>query len=342
MRQLILLFKKDRTHLYSRVLPAILTMLVLCFWSFAGCGNTPTPQTKPQGNTAVPAIPDPINKGAGVEPELLVYMADKGTVQSMPIEQYLQGVVAGEMAPDWPENALAAQAILARSFTLQKIAEKNKLANRNAHASTDEKEFQAYDASKINDRIKKAVELSRGKVLIYNGNYIRAWFHAYSGGKTATAQEGLGFTEAPTPYIQPIDDSAFDQAIPADVRTWTASFPLAKVQTAVKQVNGKDPGTVTSITIVNKSESGRATTLKVNNTEVDGNKLRMSLDSKTLKSTMISDIKIAGEKAVFSGKGYGHGVGMSQWGARVMADQGKDPEQIALYYFRNCKIAKLW
>ncbi len=334
------LFNRDLSHLYSRVIPVILLLFGLSLICLAGCKGGP--QQKPAGQDAKPEIPAPISQGAGVEPELLVYLEDTGKVKSMKMEEYLQGVVAGEMQPDWPDNALAAQAILARSFTLQKIAEKNKLENRDAHASTNEKEFQAYDATKINDRIKKAVEQTRGQVLIYNGNYIRAWFHAYSGGKTATAQEGLGFTVAPTPYIQPVDDSAFDQSIPAEVRTWTASFPLAKVRTAVKAATGQDPGAVTSITIPKKSESGRAVNLKVNNTEVDANKFRLAIDSTTMKSTMISEIKVAGGKAVFSGKGYGHGVGMSQWGARVMAEQGKTAEQIALYYFRNCKVVKLW
>ncbi|NLC08065.1 MAG: SpoIID/LytB domain-containing protein [Syntrophomonadaceae bacterium] len=320
-------------------LAVFLTLFLSCIFILAGCDQ---PQQKPGGQTALPAIPGPINKGAGVEPELLVYLDDQKRVQSMPMEQYIQGVVAGEMEPDWPENALAAQAILARTFTLQKIAENNTLENRNAHASTNEKEFQAYDASKINDRIKNAVEKTRGQVLVHNGNYIRAWFHAYSGGKTATAQEGLDFTQEPTPYIQSIDDSSFDQGIPAEVRNWTASFSLDRVRTAVRQVTGKDPGAVTSIEIVKRSESGRAATLRVNNTEVNGNDFRLALDSTALKSTLITDIKIANGKAVFQGKGYGHGVGMSQWGARVMAEQGKKPEEIALNYFRNCQVVKLW
>ena len=224
----------------------------------------------------------------------------------------------------------------------KKIAEKNKLENRNAHASTNEKEFQAYNASKINDRIQRAVENTRGKVLIYQGNYIRAWFHAYSGGKTATAEEGLDFTQAPTPYIQPVDDSGFDAWIPEEVRTWTASFRLNQIRNAVKEATAQDPGPVTQISIIQRSPSGRANILRVNNIEVKGNAFRLALDSTVLKSTLLSEIKISDGKAIFKGKGYGHGVGMSQWGARVMAEQGKTPDQIALNYFRNCQIVKLW
>ena len=330
----------SRLHFKAQISISLSIFLLMTMFSLSGC--VPPPQPKPKVDTGIPTIPAPINKGAGVEPELLVYLADKEKVQSMHMEEYIQGVVAGEMAPDWPDNALAAQAILARTFTLQKIAEKNKLENRNAHASTNEKEFQAYNASKINDRIKRAVENTRGKVLIYQGNYIRAWFHAYSGGKTATAEEGLDFTQAPTPYIQPVDDSGFDAWIPEEVRTWTASFRLNQIRNAVKEATGQDPGPVTQISIIQRSPSGRANILRVNNIEVKGNAFRLALDSTVLKSTLLSEIKISDGKAIFKGKGYGHGVGMSQWGARVMAEQGKTPDQIALNYFRNCQIVKLW
>ena len=305
----------------------------------AGCAKKPQTKIAPP---SAPAIPAPINKGAGVEPELLVYFHEKGTVKSMPIEEYLQGVVAGEMEPDWPENALAAQAILARTFTLEKIAEKGKLENRNAHASTDEKEFQAYDASKINDRIKNAVEKTRGKVLVYDDAFIKAWFHAYSGGKTATARDGLSYTQTPTPYIQSIDDSQFDPYIPPEVKTWKAEFSLDTLRSAVKEATGNDPGKITSLAIGATNASGRVDTLKINALDVPANALRMALGSTVFRSTMLTEAKITRGKAVFAGKGYGHGVGMSQWGARVMAEQGKSPEEIAQYYFRNVRLVDLW
>jgi SpoIID/LytB domain protein len=161
-----------------------------------------------------------------------------------------------------PDKAFAAQAILARTFTLQKIAEKPKLDNRDANASTNKSEFQAYDAAKVNDRIKKAVESTRGKVLAYNGDYVRAWFHAYSGGKTATAKDGLDFTQAPTPYIVSINDSQFDTAIPDNIKTWKASFSLDQVRNAVKKISGSDPGKVTSIILGPKNPSDRTDTIK--------------------------------------------------------------------------------
>ncbi|NPV90924.1 MAG: SpoIID/LytB domain-containing protein [Firmicutes bacterium] len=326
--------------MYKRLSPvALLCALLLVANLIGGCAQKP--QQKPGGGK-VPPIPEAISKGANVEPELKVYFHENGTVKTMKLEEYIQGVVAGEMGPDWPDKAFAAQAILARTFTLQKIAEKPKLDNRDANASTNKSEFQAYDAAKVNDRIKKAVESTRGKVLVYNGDYVRAWFHAYSGGKTATAKDGLDFTQAATPYIASVNDSQFDTAIPDDVKTWKASFSLDQVQKAVKQINGSDPGKVTSIVLGPKNPSDRIDTIKVNNVEVKTNALRTALDSTVFKSTMLNQAQVQGGKAVFAGRGYGHGVGMSQWGARVMADQGKSPEDIVGYYFKNTNLVSLY
>lgn len=317
----------------------LLVCMLLITSLLGGCAQGP--QQKP-GAGKVPPIPEAISKGAGVEPEIKVYFHENGTIKSMKMEEYIQGVVAGEMGPDWPENALAAQAILARTFTLQKIAEKPKLENSDANASTDKDVFQAYDASKVNDKIKQAVEKTRGKVLVYNGNYIRAWFHAYSGGKTATAEEGLNFKQEPVPYIQPVNDSQFDSAIPDEVKTWQASFPLDKVRCAAKEASGQDPGKVTSVALGPKTQSGRVESVKVNELDVPANALRTALDSTVFKSTMLTQAQVQRGRAVFAGRGYGHGVGMSQWGARVMAEQGKSPEDIVSYYFKDTSIVSLY
>ncbi|MGI6658600.1 MAG: SpoIID/LytB domain-containing protein [Dethiobacteraceae bacterium] len=286
-------------------------------------------------------IPQAISQGKNKEPQLRLYRADKGTVETVKIEDYIQGVVAAEMDPSWPQEALAAQAIIARSFTLQKIAENGGVPNRNAHASTDIKEFQAYDVSRINDNVRKAVEATRGQVAVYGDEFIRGWFHAYAGPRTAMAREGLEFKGANPPYIQIVDSPAED-VIPEEEKRWQESFPLSQIRSATREITGKDPGEVKKMEIAEKGPSGRVIRFRVNDVEVSGPQLRLALDSTVMRSTFVEEIKISGNKVTMKGSGYGHGVGMCQWGARALAEKGRSAEEIVNYYYRNIKIVKLW
>lgn len=298
------------------------------------------PREKPfTGQT--PQIPGVISKGANKEPELRVYVADRGTVSTMAFEEYLMGVVAAEMEPDWPKEALAAQAIIARSFTLQKIAEEGGVPNRQADASTDIREFQAYDAARINDNVRQAVESTRGQVAVHSGNFIRGWFHAYAGPRTATAREGLDFRGPNPPYIKIVDSPAQD-TVPEEEKNWRASFPLSAVRSVVREATGNDPGNVTSVSIEERGPSGRVTKFKVNDVTISGPQLRLGLDSTKMRSTFVNDVRIEGNRLHLAGTGYGHGVGMCQWGAKTLADQGKSAEEIVHYYYRNIEIVRLW
>ncbi len=126
------------------------------------------------GDPDVPPIPRKLGVEVGQEPVLKVFIAETGKIASIPFEEYLKGVVAAEMEPDWPLEALGAQAIVARTFTLQKIAEKGGVPARGTHASTDIKEFQAYNADKITENVRQAVKKTRGKVVVKDGEFIRA------------------------------------------------------------------------------------------------------------------------------------------------------------------------
>lgn len=290
---------------------------------------------------ADPAIPNAIDQGENVEPEIRVFIAGKNQIRTMKLEEYLMGVVAAEMKPTWPQEALAAQAIVARSFTLQKIAEDGGVPRRRAHASTDIKEFQAYDASRINDNVREAVESTRGQVAVHGSQFIRGWFHAYAGPRTASAREGLEFRGPNPPYIHIVDSPGSDE-IPKEQRDWEARFPVSRVRNVVRQATGRDPGHVSNIEIAKKGPSGRVTRFRVNDVEVSGPQLRLGLDSTVMRSTFISRVRIEGNQVVMSGTGYGHGVGMCQWGAKALAEDGRSATEIVHYYYRNVRIAQLW
>ena len=299
---------------------------------FAGCDLIQPPVKEDPNQTT----PENMQR---VEPTLSVYMHETGETKQMKLEEYLEGVVAGEMKNDWEIEALAAQAIIARTFTLQAF-EKGDLTREGTNASTDIKEFQAYNADAVNENVKKAVQMTRGKIATYQAVPIMGWFHASAGGQTAMAKEGLDYKYEEPPFIQSVVSP--DDLAPADIQCWTATFPVKDVVEKLTEL-GQPVSTITSISIGNKGVSGRATTILFNgNIEVSAPKLRLALGSTILKSMLLESVEVVGNEVVFKGKGYGHGVGMSQWGAQKMATEGKTADEIVKYYFKDIKIEKRW
>lgn len=275
------------------------------------------------------------------EPVITLYVNETGEKKRIKFEEYIAGVVAAEMETDWPVEALAAQAILARTFTLYKIKYEGGARQHGTDASTSTEEFQAYDPGKINSRVRKAVNMTRGMVVRYRGRYVRAWFHSNAGGKTATAAEGLAFTKEPTPYIKVVSDPG-QKVAPPEERNWSASFPIETVRSAVKSQTGIDPGNITSVAVVKRGPSGRATEIKMGNTVISGPSLRLGLGPERMLSTLIDRIEIRNGALYIAGRGRGHGVGMSQWGAYYLAKQGKSPVDIIRYYYRDVTFDKIW
>lgn len=272
------------------------------------------------------------------EPELTVYMHDTGATERMSMEQYLEGVVAGEMAPDWPLEALKAQAILARTFTIEALQRKGGTKEQTGtDVSTDEKVFQAYNASRINDTVKQAVAETRGFIMTHSNNPIRAWYHADAGGKTATAKEGLGFTEAPTPYIVTAEAPSVNPEA-----AWQASFSVSEVADAIRKVKGGNVAAINSAKIATKGPSGRATELAFGSNRVSAAALRTALGPEQMRSTMLTEISVSGGRVVMKGKGFGHGVGLPQWSARYFAERGEVAAQILYRFFQGVKVEQWW
>ena len=316
----------------------VIFILICSLLMLTSCRAYRRPQQPAAG---APAIPEAIAQGERQEPTLRVYVKATGKIQEMKLEDYIAGVVAAEMDPKWPVEALAAQAILARTFTLEKIDREGGVPARNAHASTDIEEFQAYDAKRINDNVRQAVQRTRGVVAAYNGKYIRAWFHAHSGGKTATAQDGLAFNKEATPYVVSVDDAISQETAPPQVSNWTAVFSKDEIREALRKI-GQNTGDFSRVDIVRRSESGRAASVRIGKATVSGPALRLALGSTKLKSTLLDTITVKGDKVVFQGRGYGHGVGMSQWGAKGRADKGAKAADIIKAYFRGVALYKIW
>ena len=136
-------------------------------------------------------------------------------------------------------------------------------------------------------------------------------------------------------------DNCLSITVPEN-KSWSAQIPLDKVRTAVSGITGSDPGTIQSVTITQKGPSGRVEKMKLGSAEVGGPALRLALGSEQVRSMLIDSAAVQGGNLVLKGKGFGHGVGMCQWGANLMATQGKSPEEIVKFYFKDIQISKIW
>jgi stage II sporulation protein D len=313
----------------------LLLIVVITAGCFRSLRKAPEPQTTPQksGPAAMAR--------SGREPTLTLFDNKTGQKKEMKMEDYITGVVAAEMEPSWPVEALAAQAILARTFTLEALESKG--GTRDLHGtdvSTKVEEFQAYDSSRINDNVKKAVQTTRGKVLTDKGKFVKAWFSAYAGPQTAMAKEGLNFQGAEPPYIKSVKSPGVKDAPPED-KAWSATFSRSELEAAVSEL-GLQPGNGSTVSVAKRGPSGRAVRINVFGTDCAGADLRVALGSTRLKSILIDDIKVQGDQVTFTGRGFGHGVGMCQWGAYTLAKEGKKPEDIVRYFFKGVKVEKLY
>lgn len=304
----------------------LLMVFILCVATFAGCTRTKEKGIEERGLLEE-------------EPDVVVVNEETGEQKKMKLEEYIAAVVAAEMEPDWPENAYAAQAIIARTFAMEFMERKN-----TNQISSSFEEAQAFKPENVTDIIKRAVDKTRGEVALYRDKYIRAWFHSSAAGQTTTAKAGLAFEGDEPPYIVSVE-SPDDQA-PADIKSWSATFENSALADALAQVAGVQANQITDIKIIEKDKTGRATKLEI---KYDGGtkttsapKFRNVLDPVKLKSTLIKEILKNGNDFTFKGSGFGHGVGMSQWGSHKMAKEGKKPEDIIKHYFKDIEIKKMY
>ena len=306
----------------KRTMAALLAALIALV-ALAACQQsaaTRADDDQPQRQTArhdasAPALPEGLEFGEDGAPVITIYNTASEAYEDVGLEDYVAGVLAGEMRNDWPMEALKAQAILARTFVLKFIDEKES-KYPGAQISTDISEAQAYAPQDVNDRVKKAVSETRGLVLSADGKLPYAWFHAHSGGVTELPVEGLSY-EGGNPAYTKIVESPDSDSAPTSMKHWEATFTAEEVAAAARETGVNVGDVVNSIELGEKSDSGRTVTFL----------MRVTLDK---------------GKVTFVGRGYGHGVGMSQWGAYQLAGEGRSAEDIVTYYFNGVSVAYAW
>ena len=271
-----------------------------------------------------------------------------GQIEEIPIDEYLYGVVSAEMPANFELEALKAQAVAARTYTIYQISN-----NKGKHGDADicddstccqawiskENRLNRWSEQERNNNWKKivlAVNSTAGKIITYNNDAINAFFHSNSGGKTELASN-VWSSGKNLPYLQSVETSGED-----GYSQYSSEVIISKKDLLEKlkkeytdiQINFNEKE---SIKIIDYTESGRVRTVKFGNTEIAGTKVRSIIG---LKSTNFS-IKIDGDNIIFSVTGYGHGVGMSQTGADSMAKQGKSYEEILKHFYTGVKIVTI-
>lgn len=321
---------------------AVALALALLAVALTGCMQNRDPSVNwrlSDSKVNLPRLPEKLSIGKNGVPVLTVHDVSKDKNEDMDIESYVMGVVAGEMKNDWPMEALKAQAILARTFVL-KFCEDKTSKYSGADISTDVAEAQAYAPQSINARVRQAVDETRGMALSWQGGFPNAWFHAHSGGMTELPSVALEYKGGDPDYLKPTISEESEKA-PASAKAWAATFTLEQVAKACADAGTRVDG-VKTVELGEKGESGRAKAILVNGQAVSAPSFRIQIGANRLKSTLIDSVKVEGNQVTFRGRGFGHGVGLSQWGAYQMAEEGRTVPQILQKYFPSVGIVELW
>lgn len=318
----------------------ILLVFGLALLNMVGCQNSAKkPLSEVQRETQKQVALKPEVSKIKQEPTISLYRSATGQKQELKMEDYIKGVVAAEIGPKFPMEALKAQAIVARTMTLALINyEHGTRGKHGTDASDDHTEFQAYDEKLVTDNIAKAVDATRGEILTYNGRFVYAEFHSVSKDKTASIEESFPKLKNKVgSYIVPVPTNGLKNA-PAKYSNWTVKVPRSEI----KNIMGPKAGSLDDIKVSQKGPSGRALTISAGSASIAGVDLRQKVGFDRLYSTNFSSITPQGNYIVFKGSGWGHGAGMEQWGAYTMAKEGKSARQIVEHYYPTTNWTKLY
>lgn len=275
----------------------------------------------------------------------LLHKKDK-KIEEIPLDEYLLGVVSAEMPANFEQEALNAQALVARTYTIYSI-KRNKNKHEGADICDSSTCCQAWISKEDRlarwnedvreeywNKIVKAVNTTKGKVITYNGDVIDAFFHSNSGGITEIPVNVWGGTNFP--YLQSVQTSGEEgySQYSSEV-TLTQEELINKIRAKHSDFN-IDISQQDSVKILEYTEAGRVKNIQIGNLKLSGVEVRSLLG---LKSTNFK-IKINNGKVTFIVTGYGHGVGMSQTGADSMAKQGSNYEEIIKHFYTGVEITE--
>lgn len=269
-------------------------------------------------------------------------------IEEINLDEYLYGVVASEMPANFEQEALNAQAIVARTYTIYKIQNSNN-KHQDANICDDssccqawiskQDRFDKWEESKKEDnwnKITNAVNSTKGKIIVYDGKPINAFFHSNSGGKTETTVNVWSSNEE-YPYLQTVETAGEE-----NYSQYNSQAILTKEE-FIKKIKEKYPefeidfNNNECIKVLEYTNGNRIKNIKIGNMEFSGVTIRSLLGLKSANFNII----LENENIKISVVGYGHGVGMSQTGADSMAKEGKKYEEIIKHFYTGVEIINI-
>ncbi|MCX5667744.1 MAG: SpoIID/LytB domain-containing protein [Candidatus Omnitrophica bacterium] len=256
-------------------------------------------------------------------------------INRIALEEYLYGVLYNEVSHRWPIEAIKAQGITARTFALYQ-ARQNKMQD---YDLTNDIYSQVYSgATSERWSTTRAVKLTLGKVLIYKGDIFPTYYHATCGGKTEDAANLWKID------MEPLKGSECGFCKESPHYKWTKHIPLSEIEKKLGD-NGYKIEKIKSVTVMARNKSGRVDKMEIGDDSgvscmLTGKDFRRMMGPNDLRSTNFEP-SIDNDKLTLSGIGWGHGVGMCQWGAKGMSEHGKNAEEILKIYYPGAEITTI-
>lgn len=296
------------------------------------------------GQAAPEASAEPESAAGGLDSELSFTVLTADGVETVTMSDWLPGVVAGEMPALFEEEALKAQAVAARTYIMYSMG-REKPAHPEADVcddpacckahSTDEalreKWGESYEENMA--RVLEAVRSTDGEYMSYGGEVIQAVFHSSSSGRT---EDSAAIWQA-EPYLVSVESPETAEDVPNYVTSVTVSpedFRAAVLAVHPEAEFGEDPAFWLGAAV--RDASGRVESVDIGGTQVPGTELRTLFQLRSRAFTL----DYTAEGFLFTVTGYGHGVGMSQYGANVMAEDGADYEEILTHYYPGAELTR--
>ncbi len=258
---------------------------------------------------------------------------EDGSIKEIPFEEYIVGVVAAEMPAEFEMEALKAQAVAARSYVLKKMAQNKEydvLTTTSDQVYIEDEELKNKWKDKYDTYLKKiktAVSETSGEYITYNGEVIEAFFFSTSSGKTENSEDVFS---SELPYLRSVESTWDSEVSPVfnDVLIITKDEFLKKLNLNDNDINFE---------ILEETSGGSIKKIKINNQIFTGVEIRKKLGLKSANFTINKN----NQNIEIKTKGYGHGVGMSQYGALAMAKKGYKYDEIIKYYYSGVEISKM-
>jgi stage II sporulation protein D (peptidoglycan lytic transglycosylase) len=270
-------------------------------------------------------------------------------INELPVEEYLRGVVPAEMFPSWEMEALKCQAILARTYIVGARGDRHQ-----GFDLCDQSHCQVYlGLDEEHERTTQAVRQTAGQILTYGGRPARIFYHSTCGGVTAAPAEVFQLADLDgVPAQRAVSDQSGSRILCSISPHFHWEFRVEKgvFQTFLQSLalGQTDPGRITKIRILERDPSGRVNSLEMVGTRgsfrLSGYEFRSRFVARfggeSLKSTLFT-ISVEKDKVVLRGRGFGHGVGLCQWGAEALAQQGVGYRDILQHYYPQSRLGSL-